>query len=559
MNPFCEGTRIKLGLDVLAKGYNRAELSQAFYGLIAETRQGKLLLECASFEEVDEEYNPDDGNSDRQGTEELIFEAVTVRAFSRTAQTMAALQRVLNKVMADKGMTVGDAVIGKPKKTGLFASVTVQFPISDGQTLSIIFHSPDNNKMKIMPDDVIIAFRWLLNKRDITVAVSPEGEKDVSLDEVGKRVSQLVEKNSQRFQTQQKTLVEGKKALEDLKTTVTGKQDENNALMNALADKQGADKLLTGKIEGAKKQLEQTVNYNDQLQAQIDALAAQRAANAGKAKGEEQKTPEQVQAEQDQAAFETKKTSFESELTGRGFEPKEAAFTLDVGSSNLFVNLNKEAGAYQIGARYYANLSSDNPEQKVFKSATLVGLDKQIAEALKWIDGKLTAMKKAEPIVPDPIDPTPPVVDPAIEGEKATLRDDIARLNEALWRSTGSTPIEEKRREEWTSELETKKNRLAELEPSPVAAEVPVVDPALVVVDPLGADTNPDRAEENSALTILDDITSGKYGTSQEIDGKLDEAAGILEKLNMLELYDERLNAAADYLTIKLRDEAAGI
>lgn len=390
MNPFCEGTKINLRLDILAKGYSRSELSQAFYGLMAEPRQGKLLLECASFDEIDQEYNPGD---DRLETEELILEAVTVRAFSRTAQTMAALQRVLNKVMADKGLTVGDAVIGKPKKTGLFASVTVQFPISDGQALSIIFHSPDNNKMKIMPDDVIIAFRWLLNKRDITVAVSPEGEKDVSLDEVGKRVSQLVEKNSQRFQAQQKALIEGKKALEDLKATVGGKQDENSALMNALADKQGADKVLTGKIEGAKTLLSQTVNYNDQLQAQIDAMKAQEASNAGKPKGEEgTETKEQIQAKEDEAQLAKIVSSFSDELVGRGFAlgGDDNVYSLSLGTETLKAQIKQYDN---IG---YSVIAGTELDGKDFgNSKSLDTLEKTIIpKAFAWIDKKLAGMKK---------------------------------------------------------------------------------------------------------------------------------------------------------------------
>lgn len=532
MNPFCDGTRIKLGLDVLAKGFNRGELSQAFYGLIAETRQGKLLLECASFEEIDEEYNPGD---DRLETEEMVLEAVTVRSFSRTSQTMAALQRVLNKAMTDKGLTVGDAVVGKPKKTGLFASVTVQFPISDGQTLSIIFHSPDNNKMKIMPDDVIIAFRWLLNKRDITVAVSPEGEKDVSLDEVGKRVSQLVEKNSQRFQTQQKALVEGKKALEELKATVGSKQDENAALMNALAEQQKAEKVLADKIEGAKKLLGQTVSYNDQLQAQLDAMKAQQAANAGKAEGEDTSETRldaiisqkfagvsdaklrsaantkknnddelyeidrraRVQAEQDQAAFEDKKAAFESELTGRGFE------ALPSGGFNVALATDKEitanmmdfADGFHIATR---SLIGKDVQEKSFDSATLAGLDKQIADALKWIDGKLSKMKKPELETIEVVNP-----DTAGSGTKGIEMDPNANPD-----------------------------------PEVINNPVPEVLPA---------------------VQALNDILAGKYATSQEISDKLDEAAGELEAAGQMEAQDALLNSVADYLTEILKKEAGGV
>lgn len=611
MNPFCEGTRITLRLDILSKGYNRSELSQAFYGLMAEPRQGKLLLECASFDEIDQEYNPgdDDQNSDRIGTEELILEAVTVRAFSRTAQTMAALQRVLNKVMADKGLTVGDAVIGNPKKTGLFASVTVQFPISDGQTLSIIFHSPDNNKMQIMPDDVIIAFRWLLNKRDITVAVSPEGEKDVSLDEVGKRVSQLVEKNSQRFQTQQKALVEGKKALEDLKANVTIKQDENSTLMNALADKQGADKVLTGKIEGAKTLLSQTVNYNDQLQAQIDSLAAQQAANAGKAKGEGEKTPDQIQAEQDQAAFEDKKAAFESELTGRGFvsSPEYNGLTFESNGKKMMTQFNAaEPGGYEVRVSTDEKAEDGTGLVKQFSSATLAGLDKQIADALKWIDGKLGEMKKKEgdamareqfiaaansdevvtmsedeytaavkkyklgESIPGPVESIyawavrnrlekSGITDPqalmqkfldlygvATNDAQSYVRIGLGYSVEGLPQYKDSPDLQAIRNNV-TNKYDTVKDIIANIAANQLGGPQPVVT------------VNLEDNQESPAVQALNDILSGRFASSQEISDALDQAAGELEAAGLMEAQDSLLNSVADYLTEVLKKEAGGM
>lgn len=288
MNNITNGKRLKTGFDYFAKGFSPAQLNEAFYRLTAEARQDRLLLECASFDEVDSFYNSGDtmDENDRLTTSEMIFEAVRVKAFSRTAQTMAALARAMNKQMAEKSFTVGEAVIGKPKKSGLFATVTVQLPISDGQTISIIFHSPDNNKMKIAADDEILAFRWLLNKRDITVAVSPEGEEDVSLEEVGKRVAMLVEKNATRFASTQKDILEAKKALEDVKSQVDAETAINQKALDDLKAQQDAAAQLDVDIQNAKDRLSKVNDYNDQLQAQLDALLAQQAANKGKGAGD---------------------------------------------------------------------------------------------------------------------------------------------------------------------------------------------------------------------------------------------------------------------------------
>ncbi|MBQ7607381.1 MAG: hypothetical protein IJU76_05370 [Desulfovibrionaceae bacterium] len=46
----------------------------------------------------------------------------------------------------------------------------MQLPFSDGQVVSVIFHAPWADKKAIGPSVRIVAFRWLLNTRDITQA-----------------------------------------------------------------------------------------------------------------------------------------------------------------------------------------------------------------------------------------------------------------------------------------------------------------------------------------------------------------------------------------------------
>ena len=195
MNPFADGKRHEMGMDLFVKGFSAPDLITAYHRLTADHEQERLILETACIDEIDDEYN--DGETIYPDDD--IFEAVTVRRFSQTDVQMKKIARVFNRYMDDDSIVAGEAIIGKPKKSGLFATVTAQIPFSDGQVISIVFHSPDGNAKQIKPDDAIIAFRWLLNKRDITHVVSPEGEGEVSLEEVGKRIAQLVQKNSARF------------------------------------------------------------------------------------------------------------------------------------------------------------------------------------------------------------------------------------------------------------------------------------------------------------------------------------------------------------------------
>ena len=395
MNPLTEGKKITLGYDYFAKGFTTPQLSDAYYRLIADKRQERLLFETATIDEVDEVYNPGDScdENDRLTTEEMLFEAVTIQKFARTDTKMAALVRVFNAHLKDKNIEAQVPIIGRPKKSGLFATVTVQIPFSDGQVVSIIFHSPDNNKMKITADDEIIAFRWLLNKRDITQAVSPENDTEVSLQEIGKRTAQLVEKNSTRFQVMQKDLVAQKKTLEEVKAQAEEAVKQHDELMGKLKDGQDASETADAKIANLRDRIEKQKAFNEDLQAKIDSLKAEKAGNDGKATGGgTPKNEAEMKAEQEVAAFEEKKTSWEQELTGRGFEitdPGNArystdAFVLktDIGSKNGF---------------YVGTLFDDGTkDEKTFKSATLTGLDTQVKKALAWIDKKLKAVATPE-------------------------------------------------------------------------------------------------------------------------------------------------------------------
>ena len=162
-NPLLDGIKITLGMDLFATSFAPDKLADIYYDLSASSEDKALLCESVDFVELDDFFNPGP---------DMIMEAITVKRFSQVESKMAALVRVLNK-HGQNGITAGDAIIGKPKKSGLFATVTVQVPLSDGQTISIIFHSPSGDDRKIMPDDTIVAFMWRLNKRDITHAVSP--------------------------------------------------------------------------------------------------------------------------------------------------------------------------------------------------------------------------------------------------------------------------------------------------------------------------------------------------------------------------------------------------
>jgi len=262
-NPIAEGMKITTGLDLFADGFTGDDLDVVYYDLTSDPEQEALLMESASIHDIDAHYNPGE-------LLEMIFESIKIQRFSQTDSKMKALIRVLNR--SGDGITAAEEpIIGKPRKSGLFATVTVQIPLSDGQVLSIIFHSPSGDDKKILADDVIIAFRWLLNKRDITHAVSPEKGQSISLEKIAKRVMQIVSKNSDAFQKKQFEVKAQKAELEDVTKSVEGKKARKHEVSGFIADLSEEAQDLDDSVAILESRIEDTRKRNADLEVAIAA------------------------------------------------------------------------------------------------------------------------------------------------------------------------------------------------------------------------------------------------------------------------------------------------
>ena len=180
--------------------------------------------------------------------------------------------RTLNRHLADSGISALEPQIGTPRKSGGWAYVTVQIPFSDGQSVSVIFHAPEGDKRRISENDTIIAFRWLLNRRDITHVVAPEDGSEVSLETLAKRISQLVVKNSEKFQRTQKEAETERRELEALKQAVSEAEQKQADMMNTAAELNDKAVSLEAKLANTLALLEKQKGINAELQARIDAL-----------------------------------------------------------------------------------------------------------------------------------------------------------------------------------------------------------------------------------------------------------------------------------------------
>jgi hypothetical protein len=271
-NPLYTGLRIKDRDDFFPLDFTQEALNNIFENIGWTAHDIGLLCEAPTLEEADDYYNPGEEVVD----DSFILEAITVDRFSRTEKRMKAVVRVLNRYLSGEEITALDPVVGRPKKSGSFAYVTVQLPFSDGQVVTIVFHSPEGDKKRITPSDTIIAFRWLLNKRDITHVVAPEDGEEISLESIGRRITRLVVKNSARFERTQKEAVAERKELEQAKETQKAEEARQDGLMESIVAEKDASDALDAKISSRSAELERQKQKNAELEAKLAALKAEK-------------------------------------------------------------------------------------------------------------------------------------------------------------------------------------------------------------------------------------------------------------------------------------------
>ena len=289
--PSIHGVKIGLGVDY-SEPWTKKEVSDIMYHLAGEDNSSRdLLFESCSNEEADDMMNP--------GTD-TVYEAVTA-IYSRLGKTAKALARVFDRYLGEGLSVDGDPYIGPNRKNALFAYKTVTLRVSDGQTVSILFHSPDDDPRKFSPNETLIAYRWMLNKKDITATVAPTRGVEVTLQIMARRMAQLLEANSAKF-------VEQNEAREALANELIAAEAKREDLQSKIAENIGEEAMLDEKIAAedrkAAKLTEQLADIrgrNDLLKARIaeaEALAVAEAEEQAKADTEAQRlADEQAEAE----------------------------------------------------------------------------------------------------------------------------------------------------------------------------------------------------------------------------------------------------------------------
>jgi hypothetical protein len=163
--------------------------------------------------------------------QDILEDVESILAFDALVTPYAKLERkmtILKTVMERAGLTIQPLAvqISDPFKQNNTAQVAVIFELSDGQTVSIFFHNPDIDPRKIQQSDELVSWKWLLNKKDITIVVAPERGEDLNVHDVAMRIMKLAEKNSQAFQRANVNRAAKMQAIEDIKTEIVSLEQE---------------------------------------------------------------------------------------------------------------------------------------------------------------------------------------------------------------------------------------------------------------------------------------------------------------------------------------------
>jgi len=196
-------------------------LPQLLYAMRRDDAGDHLLLDSVTLTDV---LEASDG--------EAVLDALVV-PLNRLERKMGQMQVIMRA--ASKAVRPGILQITPPFKQRGTANVAAIFEMDDGQTVTAYFHNPDATPNKLTPDDEMVSWKWMLNKKDVTIVVAPERGQELNPREVARRIMRLVEANSARFQATNTRRTERMAGIEASKASVAAKQAELDALGTEIA------------------------------------------------------------------------------------------------------------------------------------------------------------------------------------------------------------------------------------------------------------------------------------------------------------------------------------
>ncbi|NDY89712.1 defense against restriction DarA-related protein [Ideonella livida] len=189
-----------------------ATLASLHYALARHDGANRLLLDSVSMDDL------------VAGWEAVALDALVTEAGMLKGKA-DGLMRMM-QVAGAGGVKPAAVQISPPLRRYGGLHVAVLFELSDGQTVTVWFHNPDSTPTKISPLDELVSWKWMLNKKDITLAVAPESGKDLQVREVARRIMALAQKNSAAFAKANVNRAARLENIQGLKDTLATKQAE---------------------------------------------------------------------------------------------------------------------------------------------------------------------------------------------------------------------------------------------------------------------------------------------------------------------------------------------
>lgn len=253
------------------------------YQLACEDGDNPLLMDSVTPEMIE---------ADSDGV--VAFDAL-VLPYQRVERDMNILMRVMQRE-GDQVKPVA-VQITKPFKNHGVVNVAAVFELSDGQTISVYLHNPDATPNKLAPTDDLISWKWLLNKKDVTIVVAPEHGKDLRVQEVARRLIKLAQKNSKAF-------ARANERRATRMANIEAAKGENADLEKQLADLQHQIEVAQVELADKTKQRDQAKAAYEQRQAQAKAAQEEAARKAAEEAARKQQEEAERQADEEQPAAE---------------------------------------------------------------------------------------------------------------------------------------------------------------------------------------------------------------------------------------------------------------
>lgn len=371
--------------------------------------------------------------------------------YGRLELLMTRLSAALGKA-AVGDVTITSVTQTKPFKKNGVAQVAAIFEMSDGQSVTIVFHNPDNTPSKLGKSDVLTSWKWLLNKRDVSAAVQPEQGKDVQLPQLAVRIMKMVNQNSARFKRTQVKKAENEALLVEVSARVDGKKQ---ALIDLDAEISDLQAQIDAKVAEPPAPVPEPktppVGYSGVwdtedgsahpfLSVRPEGIASfATRAEAEQHYAENTKPPETDQTVVDSEGFDSDESAARwfsansnvlSNLQSLRYEPFKSRAIINIGAilrgldmltatyqqQLADVKSGKVVGSKVVGSGYGRNTKSvaiEWVEEQIQKNETMIDLAKSLQDAPSSID------PSAHPVTPATNPTVTPAYLPKIDGSDA--------------------------------------------------------------------------------------------------------------------------------------------